>query len=118
MEIKAHTNLVLFVKRRRADFATDLIVSQQPTLERLSLAGDSLAATGTEYLKLNINVASLEELQLLPGIGRATALKILRYRDSLGGFAAPEDIMCVKGIGEAKYSRLKDYIVTQSSYMK
>jgi competence ComEA-like helix-hairpin-helix protein len=105
-------NAVLFVKRRRADFAPDLVVSEQPTLEQLSRKGDSLARTGMEYIRVNINTATLEELQSLPGIGRATAAKILHYRDSLGEFRTPKDLIDVKGIGEAKYRRLKGCIVT------
>lgn len=111
-------NAVLFVKRRRTDFAPDLVLSEQLTLEQLSHKGDSLARIGMDYIRVNINAATSEELQSLPGIGRATAARILHYRDSLGDFTTPEELMEVKGIGEAKYRRLKDCVVTGSSRVK
>ncbi len=60
--------------------------------------------------RINLNTASLEELDSLPGIGPATAKLILEYRQQYGGFAAPEEIMNVKRIGEKTYEKLKDRI--------
>jgi len=108
-------NTVLFLKRRRADFATDLVISEQLTLQQLSRKGDSLAAGGREYLMIDINAADEAELQLLPGIGPATARRILHYRDSLGPFVAPEELLKVKGIGEAKYRSLKECVFVECS---
>ncbi|MFQ5398458.1 MAG: helix-hairpin-helix domain-containing protein [Anaerolineae bacterium] len=59
---------------------------------------------------ININTATAEELDTLPGIGPSTAQKILDYRDENGPFAAIEDIMKVSGIGEAKFNKIKDLI--------
>jgi comEA protein len=60
--------------------------------------------------KININNAALDELQMLPGVGPVLAGNIMEYRDSIGGFAALEDLIMVKGIGENKLLKLKDYI--------
>ena len=60
--------------------------------------------------RINLNTASLEELDSLPGIGPATAKLILEYRQQYGGFAAPEEIMNVKRIGEKTYEKLKGRI--------
>lgn len=60
---------------------------------------------------VNINTASLEELDTLPGIGPSTAQKILNYRDENGLFTAVEEIMNVSGIGEAKFNQIKDLII-------
>lgn len=60
--------------------------------------------------RINLNTASLEALDSLPGIGPATAKLILEYRQQYGGFAAPEEIMNVKRIGEKTYEKLKDRI--------
>lgn len=63
--------------------------------------------------KININTALVQELDTLPGIGPATAEKIVAYREKVGGFKKIEDIMEVPGIGESKFNSLKDYIVTE-----
>ena len=59
---------------------------------------------------VNINTASIAELDTLPGIGPTTAQKIIDYRDQNGPFLSIEDIVNVSGIGPASYERLKDLI--------
>lgn len=59
---------------------------------------------------VNINTADEAELDKLPGVGPSTAQKIIEYRETEGQFASPEDIMKVKGIGKAKYEKMKDRI--------
>jgi len=59
---------------------------------------------------VNINTASVEELDKLPGIGPTTAQKIIAYREENGPFARIEDIVNVSGIGSAIYEGLKDLI--------
>ena len=60
--------------------------------------------------KININTASQTELETLPGIGPSIALKIVSYRRENGKFTKIEDIKKVSGIGENKYSKIKDLI--------
>jgi competence protein ComEA len=59
---------------------------------------------------VNINTASLADLDGLPGIGPSTAQKIIDHRDANGSFATIENIMDVSGIGEAKFNEIKDLI--------
>jgi len=59
---------------------------------------------------ININTASLAELDSLPGIGPTTAQKIIDYREQSGPFLAKEDIINVSGIGPGTYERIKDLI--------
>lgn len=60
--------------------------------------------------RININLASAEELMTLPGIGRAKADSIISYRESSGGFSSIEEIMQVEGIKEGVFNRVKDSI--------
>jgi competence protein ComEA len=59
---------------------------------------------------ININTASLAELDTLPGIGPTTAQKIIDYRTQNGPFINAEDIVNVSGIGPGTYERIKDLI--------
>jgi competence protein ComEA len=59
---------------------------------------------------VNINTASVEELDKLPGIGQTTAQRIIAYRTDNGPFASIEDILNVSGIGTATYDEIKDLI--------
>jgi competence protein ComEA len=60
--------------------------------------------------KININTASVEELDRLPGIGKSKAQAIVDYRNENGSFKSLEDIQKVKGIKSGEYSKLKDHI--------
>ena len=59
---------------------------------------------------LNINTATPAELQKLPGIGAATANRIVEYRQKNGPFKKVEELMNVRGIGEKSFLKLKPII--------
>jgi competence protein ComEA len=71
-----------------------------------SLAGEEL---------IDINNASLEELDQLPGIGPTTAQNIIDYREDNGPFARIEDIVNVSGIGSATYDDISDLITVNDT---
>lgn len=60
--------------------------------------------------KIDINNAPKISLEVLPGIGPRLAERIIAKRDELGGFKRPENIMEVKGIGEAKFKKIRQFI--------
>lgn len=62
---------------------------------------------------ININTATQIELETLPGIGPVLAQEIIVYRDSNGPFQSEQEIIEVKGIGPAKYDRIKDMITVE-----
>lgn len=72
-------------------------------------AEDAIALQ-VEDKRVNLNTATLEELDALPGVGPSTAKNIIAYREAHGGFAAPEEIMNVKRIGEKTFDKLKAHI--------
>lgn len=76
-----------------------------------SQQGENIDSSGqTVSSRININSATKEQLMTLKGIGEARALDIIDYRNSCGGFKKIEDIMNVSGIKEAAYAKIKDDI--------
>lgn len=80
------------------------------------LAQEPPARTTTERpAPLNLNAATEAQLEALPGIGAATAARIVEYRKKNGGFKKVEDLMNVKGIGEKSFLKLKALIAVGPS---
>lgn len=59
---------------------------------------------------VNINRASVTELDALPGVGPSTAQAIVDYRTTNGPFGSPEDLLNVKGIGPAKFDAMRKLV--------
>ena len=103
-----------------------------PTVSRLPVAPSASAEaaaeiseeTASEYSKpfeeqptadredglIDLNTASLEELDTLPGIGPVLAQRIVDYREEHGGFQTKEEIINVTGIGETIYGKMADLV--------
>ena len=75
--------------------------------------GSSSSKSEKITTKININTASVEELQTLKGIGPATAKSIILYREEYGAFSAIEEIMNVKRIGEKTFAKIKERITVE-----
>lgn len=60
--------------------------------------------------RLNINTASFDELQEIPGVGPALAQQIVDYREEYGDYESSEDLLNVSGIGSGKLKALLEYI--------
>lgn len=76
----------------------------------LVLAFAALPAFAAGAGTVNVNTASLEQLQLLPRVGPSVAQRIVDHREKNGAFKNLEDLMLVRGIGEATFEQLKPYI--------
>jgi competence protein ComEA len=64
---------------------------------------------------LDLNRASAEDLESLPGIGAVLAQRVIAYRKSVGGFQAVEGLREVKGIGSKKFERIKPLVTVAAS---
>ena len=80
-----------------------------------ALAPLQAAENSAAVKKININSATLVELQDLPRIGVKIAQRIIDFRKKNGNFKRIEEIMKVKGIGEKIFLRFKDLITTGTS---
>jgi competence protein ComEA len=60
--------------------------------------------------KVNLNTATLAQLDTLPGVGPALAQRIVDFRTGHGGFRSVDELRKVEGIGEAKFAQLKDLV--------
>ncbi|HKP67215.1 MAG TPA: helix-hairpin-helix domain-containing protein, partial [Casimicrobiaceae bacterium] len=79
-------------------------------MKRLLLGLALLLAASVALAATNINTATKEELEALPGIGPVKAQAIIDYRAANGAFKSPEDVMKVKGIKEGEFGKIKDQI--------
>ena len=61
---------------------------------------------------INLNMASKEELQTLPGIGPKVAERILAYREQYGPFKSVEELLEIKGIGPKKLEKIRSLVTT------
>jgi competence protein ComEA len=68
------------------------------------------AAAAAQKASINLNTATLDQLETLPGIGRKTAERILEQRQKSGGFKKIEELMNIKGIGEKSFLKIKPMV--------
>lgn len=81
-----------------------------PAVSQDSGRGSGEASSSQESTFVNINLAGVDELDTLPGIGPATAQAIVDDRTENGRFASTEDLMRVSGVGEKKFEKLAPLI--------
>ncbi|MFD2637501.1 helix-hairpin-helix domain-containing protein [Piscibacillus salipiscarius] len=73
--------------------------------------GDQSVTTTNQNNKIRINVAGVDELTQIPGIGEAKAAAIVQYREENGYFKTAEDLLNISGIGEKTLERMKEFIM-------
>ena len=84
--------------------------STQVTSNKDNNSSNNATQSDSQGSKININTADLKQLDNIPGVGEATANKILSYRDENGEFKSIEEIKNVNGIGDKKFENMKDLI--------
>ena len=103
--------------RRRADLSALNLAAEvqdgRQVLVPLRPRGGQAAGGGgapAPGVALNLNTATVEQLDELDGIGPATAQQIVDYRESRGGFGSIEELDQVPGIGEVRMATLRDKV--------
>jgi|WetSurMetagenome_2_1015567.scaffolds.fasta_scaffold348424_1 comEA protein len=86
-----------------------LILCLGMTISSVSVLAQKSSPAATE--KINLNAATLEQLQTLPGIGPVIAKSIIDHRTKVGKFSRIEEIINIKGIGEKKFQKIKDRLI-------
>lgn len=81
-----------------------------PTSANVLTSSQATSYEQEQQSKIDINFASVESLQSLPGIGKNKAQAIVSYRENIGNFSNLEEIKLVKGIGEKLYAKIKSHI--------
>jgi competence protein ComEA len=86
-----------------------ILVGLEPvTVPGAATSGGSAGAPAGA--KVNLNTATAEQLDTLPGVGPVTAQAILDWREENGRFGSVEDLLDVKGIGDATLAELRDHV--------
>ena len=89
------------------------LLSPRQTQGGYDISAVPSTATAPERLTVNINTASAEELESLPGIGPVLARRIVEDRAANGPFGSRDDLLRVEGIGQAILEGIQDFIVTE-----
>lgn len=92
--------------------------TQRPRVPRAALATGPAAEAFRDGEPMDVNLAGVAELQLLPGVGPALAARIIDYRQEHGAFRALADLDRVKGIGPGLIARLTPHVRVDGALLK
>jgi comEA protein len=103
----------VFAARRDTVLAQELLPDTLSPQKYQKLKNSQKQTAVIQQFPININRATVEELEALPRIGPAMATRIVSYREENGLFEKKEDIMRVRGIGSKTFERLQDLITVK-----
>lgn len=107
---------VTLYKKYHPDFAPELLLKENRNTEKKVLepakssnVPENISLKITDK-KINLNRATLRELDSLPGIGKELGKRILAYRESNGNFSSIEELKKINGIGQKTFEKLKNLV--------
>ncbi|MCJ7459018.1 MAG: helix-hairpin-helix domain-containing protein [candidate division Zixibacteria bacterium] len=110
---------VTLYKKYHPDFAPELLLKENRKTEKKVLepakssnVPENISLKITDK-KINLNTATLQELDSLPGIGEELGKRILTYRESKGNFSSIEELKKIKGIGQKTFEKLKNLVTIE-----
>ena len=103
----------VYVPALDEDVAVVAVINSAVATTGNSTSTDADMAVANSGGLININTATIEALDALPGVGPSTAQKIVDHREENGLFTTIEDIMDVSGIGEAKFGQIEALITVE-----
>ncbi len=80
-----------------------------------AVAGAQDSRSASAQPTVNINTATSEQLQLLPGVGPALAGRIIAFREANGSFEKVDELAAVQGIGDKSLAKLRPYVATSGA---
>lgn len=81
--------------------------------EKRQNAQDALQETTASVTLININTASSDELEKLPGIGHALAARIVAHRERFGRFRRVEHLLMVRGISDQRFREMRPFLTVE-----
>ena len=97
------------MRANRMNLALSLMLVAALALTPAAALAQKAKAPSNE--KVNLNTATTEQLETLPGVGPAMAKRIIEHRTKSGKFTKIEDLLNIKGIGEKKFQKIKERLV-------
>jgi competence protein ComEA len=94
---------------RRARIQSSTTANEQQSQTSLQVPTISQA----QPQRININTASANELETLPGIGKSLAQRIIEHREKYGPFRRPEHLIILRGISDKRFRALRDLVTVK-----
>jgi competence protein ComEA len=88
-------------------------VTRERNQQTIAQASEPTGPESTNASRININTASADELEKLPGIGKALAARIIEHREKFGPFRRPAHLIIVRGISDKRFRALQDLVTVQ-----
>lgn len=103
-------NLALRIKDQQQINVPKAVPTQGPGAASIPAANQPASATSPGQGKVNLNTASVAELDALPGVGPVTVQKIIDYREHVGPFQSIEELRDAKIMDRARFENIKDLV--------
>jgi competence protein ComEA len=96
---------------RKGEASAPALASVAPS--RTPRSAPQAAATATTQFPINLNTATAEQLEAIPGIGPVLAQRIIEYRQTHGRFQSVDELLEVHGIGAKRLESMRPYVTVK-----